>query len=150
MIRIRFSLEVAQEPIHGRRKTEKDRRPLAHCPIVRMRMMDCNMRPTGEWDQEVVGIGFVRLRPMRWRKIANRDPISARIEGSTQLTSSALPIYAHPTTPKLQLHSPRIFQILLHQLLHTDSPKYFVRLPNLPSGQIHRILPRAFEKSFRS
>ena len=39
--RFRFHLEVAQEPIHGRRKTEKDRRPLAHCPIVRLRIKEC-------------------------------------------------------------------------------------------------------------
>ncbi|RSH78705.1 uncharacterized protein EHS24_001601 [Apiotrichum porosum] len=31
-----FWLEVAQEPVHGRRKTEKDRRPLAPSPIVRL------------------------------------------------------------------------------------------------------------------
>lgn len=40
--RFRFNLEVAQEPIHGRRKTEKDRRPLAHCPIVRLRLRECH------------------------------------------------------------------------------------------------------------
>ncbi|WOO84648.1 Velvet complex subunit B [Vanrija pseudolonga] len=31
-----FWLDVAQEPVHGRRKTEKDRRPLAPSPIVRL------------------------------------------------------------------------------------------------------------------
>lgn len=40
--RYRFNLEVAQQPIHGRRKTEKDRRPLAHCPIVRLRARECH------------------------------------------------------------------------------------------------------------
>lgn len=31
-----FRLEVAQQPVHGRRKTEKDRRPLAPSPVLRL------------------------------------------------------------------------------------------------------------------
>ncbi|CAD6589282.1 MAG: hypothetical protein TREMPRED_005312 [Tremellales sp. Tagirdzhanova-0007] len=55
----RFSLEVAQEPIHGRRKTEKDRRPLAHCPVLRMRIMDCKMQPNGAWNEEEIDINDI-------------------------------------------------------------------------------------------
>lgn len=53
----RFNLEVAQQPIHGRRKTEKDRRPLAHCPIVRLRIKECRkitdgtMRGHPDWEE---------------------------------------------------------------------------------------------------
>ena len=53
----RFNLEVAQQPIHGRRKTEKDRRPLAHCPIVRLRFKECKritdgtMRGHPDWEE---------------------------------------------------------------------------------------------------
>lgn len=56
----RYSLEVAQEPIHGRRKTEKDRRPIAHAPILRFRMRLCHARPDGTgWDEEEVDVRSV-------------------------------------------------------------------------------------------
>ncbi|WWD22410.1 hypothetical protein CI109_106901 [Kwoniella shandongensis] len=41
---MRFALNVAQEPVLGRRKTDKDRRPLGPAPIVRMRIVECRRR----------------------------------------------------------------------------------------------------------
>ncbi|KAK8845464.1 hypothetical protein IAR55_006177 [Kwoniella newhampshirensis] len=41
---MRFALNVAQEPVLGRRKTEKDRRPLGPAPIVRLRIVECRRR----------------------------------------------------------------------------------------------------------
>lgn len=42
-----FWLQVAQQPVHGRRKTEKDRRPLAPSPIVRLWMLDYGLEGKG-------------------------------------------------------------------------------------------------------
>lgn len=70
--RFRFHLEVAQEPIHGRRKTEKDRRPLAHCPIVRLRLKECRRIGGGSfsrsaweegWEEAELDISCVVLPP---------------------------------------------------------------------------------------
>lgn len=65
----RFNLEVAQQPIHGRRKTEKDRRPLAHCPIVRLRIKECRRITDGTmrghpdweegWEEEEIDVSYV-------------------------------------------------------------------------------------------
>nr|XP_019048889.1 hypothetical protein I302_02668 [Kwoniella bestiolae CBS 10118]OCF27819.1 hypothetical protein I302_02668 [Kwoniella bestiolae CBS 10118] len=41
---LRFALAVAQEPVLGRRKTEKDRRPIGPAPIVRFRAMEQKRR----------------------------------------------------------------------------------------------------------
>ncbi|XAO26517.1 hypothetical protein I312_105354 [Cryptococcus bacillisporus CA1280] len=38
---MRFALTVEQEPVLGRRKTGKDRRPLGPAPIVRLRAVEC-------------------------------------------------------------------------------------------------------------
>ncbi|EIW67972.1 hypothetical protein TREMEDRAFT_63857 [Tremella mesenterica DSM 1558] len=60
---MRFSLHVAQQPILGRRKTEKDRRPLAHSPIVRLRVRECHRLPStlddrerDQWEEEEVDV----------------------------------------------------------------------------------------------
>lgn len=69
----RFHLDVAQEPIHGRRKTEKDRRPLAHCPIVRLRVKECRRITDASpynrerddyeqgWEETEVDMSYVRF-----------------------------------------------------------------------------------------
>ncbi|WWC85952.1 uncharacterized protein L201_000822 [Kwoniella dendrophila CBS 6074] len=44
---LRFALAVAQEPVLGRRKTEKDRRPLGPAPIVRFRAVERKRRQSG-------------------------------------------------------------------------------------------------------
>ncbi|WWC66694.1 uncharacterized protein I206_100598 [Kwoniella pini CBS 10737] len=44
---LRFALAVAQEPVLGRRKTEKDRRPLGPAPIVRFRAVEKKRRKSG-------------------------------------------------------------------------------------------------------
>jgi len=61
---------MAQQPIHGRRKTEKDRRPLAHCPILRLRMLECVQRAdgSGRVDEQVVDVMCV-IQPARDRRI---------------------------------------------------------------------------------
>ncbi|WVQ93807.1 hypothetical protein IAU59_000885 [Kwoniella sp. CBS 9459] len=53
---LRFALAVAQEPVLGRRKTEKDRRPLGPAPIVRFRAVECRRRRSepGDWNEEEV------------------------------------------------------------------------------------------------
>lgn len=39
---ISFWLEVAQQPVSGRRKTDKDRRPVAPTPIIRLWIREHN------------------------------------------------------------------------------------------------------------
>ncbi|GFZ51858.1 hypothetical protein JCM24511_09626 [Saitozyma sp. JCM 24511] len=57
---MRFCLEVVQEPVHGRRKTEKDRRPLAHVPILRLRARECwQSRARDGWQEDEVDIGAI-------------------------------------------------------------------------------------------
>lgn len=36
ILSVSFWLEIAQQPVSGRRKTDKDRRPVAPTPIVRL------------------------------------------------------------------------------------------------------------------
>ncbi|WVO14823.1 hypothetical protein L204_102462 [Cryptococcus depauperatus] len=62
---MRFSLTVEQEPISGRRKTEKNRRPLGPAPIIRLRMVECKeSEETGYVEEEIdpgtlEGLNFV-------------------------------------------------------------------------------------------
>ncbi|ODO02063.1 hypothetical protein L198_02794 [Cryptococcus wingfieldii CBS 7118] len=42
---MKFALTVEQEPLFGRRKTEKDRRPLGPAPIIRLRAVECRDEP---------------------------------------------------------------------------------------------------------
>ncbi|WVQ76260.1 hypothetical protein IAR50_005925 [Cryptococcus sp. DSM 104548] len=42
---MKFALTVEQEPLFGRRKTEKDRRPLGPAPIIRLRAVECHDAP---------------------------------------------------------------------------------------------------------
>ncbi|ODN97186.1 hypothetical protein I350_08166 [Cryptococcus amylolentus CBS 6273] len=42
---MKFALTVEQEPLFGRRKTEKDRRPLCPAPIIRLRAVECRDEP---------------------------------------------------------------------------------------------------------
>ncbi|WRT63694.1 uncharacterized protein IL334_000617 [Kwoniella shivajii] len=49
---LRFALAVAQEPVLGRRKTEKDRRPLGPAPIIRFRAVECKRRKSSGEDSE--------------------------------------------------------------------------------------------------
>ncbi|OXG20464.1 hypothetical protein C366_01998 [Cryptococcus neoformans Tu401-1] len=53
--KMRFALSVEQEPVLGRRKTEKDRRPLGPAPIVRLRAVECRSveDDTGVIEEEV-------------------------------------------------------------------------------------------------
>jgi len=95
---IRFNLEVAQQPIHGRRKTEKDRRPLAHCPIVRLRIKACRRITDGTtrghpeweegWEEEEIDVSCV----IQWRGSAQIDVL----EAWNRQTLSVLPTYSLP------------------------------------------------------
>jgi hypothetical protein len=94
----RFNLEVAQQPIHGRRKTEKDRRPLAHCPIVRLRIKECRritdgtMRGHAEWEEgweeEEIDVSCV----IKWRGSVQVDVL---VPWNRQ-TLFALPTFSLP------------------------------------------------------
>ncbi|KAK4686869.1 hypothetical protein P7C73_g3255, partial [Tremellales sp. Uapishka_1] len=53
---MRFEFGMAQEPIHGRRKTEKDRRPLAHCPIARMKIFQYD---TAREEEEEIDVSTI-------------------------------------------------------------------------------------------
>jgi hypothetical protein len=95
---VRFNLEVAQQPIHGRRKTEKDRRPLAHCPIVRLRIKECRRITDGTmrghsdweegWEEEEIDVSCV----IQWRRSAQIDVI----EPWNRQTSFVLPTFSLP------------------------------------------------------
>lgn len=53
---------MEQQPIHGRRKTEKDRRPIAHCPILRLRLREVKeiMGEHGSaMEEEELDVGYV-------------------------------------------------------------------------------------------
>ncbi|ORX34674.1 velvet factor-domain-containing protein [Kockovaella imperatae] len=56
---IRHCLELCQEPTHGRRRTDKDRRPLAHCPILRLRIYSCFKTPSGDWTESAIDLTSV-------------------------------------------------------------------------------------------
>jgi len=95
---IRFNLEVAQQPIHGRRKTEKDRRPLAHCPIVRLRIKECRRITDGTtrghpeweegWEEEEIDVSCV----IQWRGHGQVDVL----EPWNRQTLFVLPTYSLP------------------------------------------------------
>ncbi|KAK6905375.1 hypothetical protein I203_106202 [Kwoniella mangroviensis CBS 8507] len=54
---LRFALAVAQEPVLGRRKTEKDRRPLGPAPIIRFRAMERKRRRRSRGSGSASGSG---------------------------------------------------------------------------------------------
>ena len=136
---------MAQQPIHGRRKTEKDRRPLAHCPIVRLRLKECRritdrtMRghPDWEegWEEEEIDVSYVTsmLSPGEYADAFCAEVLNLQI-------SSALPTYFHPT--KLLLGHPRWGRQGQHSVLlmirwETTDRQWMAEIYHPPLPHVH-------------
>ena len=143
-IAYRFSLEVAQEPLHGRRKTEKDRRPLAHCPVLRMRIMNCKMQPNGGWDEEEVDIKCVILYLFLSASLMNNPAFLALfncsdIESSHLVCAADLCSPSTPTfNPSTTAHSPSAFS----QSPRSSSSPPPRRSPPLPPEASGTLVPQ--------
>ena len=88
----RFGLEVAQQPVHGRRKTDKDRRPIAHAPIVRFHARERRLTRSGDWEEHETDIACV----LRRRIVECGMLIRSALESSSLICAAELDVSFEP------------------------------------------------------